>query len=795
LKERFIMSNKWKIPPSLSNLFWRNFILFLIILLVIVLSWWLGSIVGRYSLQNLIAKPSPPSSQKIDKPSDKENGADEDVPFYLYVGGDACSDIAQQEIKYATDIGVPNLIIDALFPWRGSDDLPELFRVLQCVNEIAPDAKYWVYLDLNPPEEWYQGKSSVNMVVNGEVQPFACFNSPIWKKSIEEGFALLVHGLQSSQVGKHIGGFILGFLKDRLWIAPGIDESEYAVKSFCTWVQNRYTTSEDRIAVFGVDTVEPTWVLENLHKSTETNSNFLSYNENTVTISYRRFFNESLADAIGFCAMTLRQILGELKVKICVPYGFNMETSEPASGQFALGNLVESDLDSFVLPVTYVNRGIGESGGPSGTINTLLLHGKEVLLLDDTRTGVSMDIATRKISRIKGVRSENIYAVQKRNLGIALVHNTGLIWTDPEGKGWLADAEQWNLFKNMMQIYVKQTTLAKDTKNKLALQQKAIKNISGTEVPPKEEPLPKLQVGKYNTDELQTELPIPTPFENILWEPLAVIIDERFVDILSPKGIEFYSNAVNYMRDQLLKLGLPIEFYLMQDLLDERIPKKLIYFIFSFSPSQEKEIETLHRIFESDKAIVIWYYVPYWTMSGQTLETVHNITQIGIKNCDAKTTAGSTMDLDGRWLNKDETFGNMDIVEPLVYIDDEDADIIARYQANGKPSIALKTVNEKWISVLYAEPALNYLVLREIFSILEIPIAIAEGSSETPDTLLVGTNTLIIHTKGIGDRILQFNQFLNIENLFQPEQKWFERETLLLSLGSGETIFLQLLPR
>lgn len=777
----------------LKKLFWRNFFLFFILIIVIGISWWLGSIMGQYSLRDLMTKPLPPAPTKEEKNGTKQN-KEGPFPFFIYVGGDPCNEIAQKEFLHAKDTGIVNYIIDVPLPWRGSDDLPELFRILQCMNEIDPHGKYWIFLDLNPPEFWYQGKKSVNIIVNGEMQPYACFNAPSWKRTVEESFGLMINSLQSSKIGEQIGGFILGFLKNRWWIAPGLDESEFSLLIFNKWIQNHYPSPEERIRLFGADALESSVVLEALHKEVDTSSHYLNPEAHRILIDYRRFFNESLADSIGFCAMTLRQLLPDTNKKIYIPYGLNMETSNSDTGQFSLNTILESDVDGFVLPISYIDRGLGESGGPAGTLETLSLHGKDVLLFDDTRTGISFDASTKQVVRVKGVRAENIYAVQKRNLGLALIHNAGLIWTDPEGKGWLLDLEQWNLFKKMIQISSK--TLSQNRNlQKFKLQPRTIRGIPGNYSTTEDKSLPRLQVGKYNTEEIKTEYPAIVPPENTLWEPLAMILDERAIHLLTPKGIEFYSSSIANVRDQLLKVGLPIEFYLMQDLLDERIPKKLIYFIFNLFPPTKKEVQTLHHIFESDKSIAIWYYLPTWGAVPDNTEVVKQLIQINVKLFDTATNASSVLDLEGRWLEKGKSFGESISIEPLFYIDDENADVIARYQSNNKPSIAVKTVNDKWVSVFYAEPSVNYLVLREILSILEIPTAIAEGSVETQDTLLVGTNTLVLHTKGIGDRILQFNQFLNIENLFQPEQKWFERETLLLSLGSGETVFLYFQPQ
>ncbi len=786
------MLDKNKAPQVLKSLFWRNFFLFLILIIVIGISWWLGSIVGRYSLRDLIAKPSPPPPTE-DNVNGKKLGDEEKYPFFIYVGGDPCNEIAMKEFQYAKETEISNYIIDVPFPWRGSDDLPEIFRVLQCISEIVPHGKYYLFLDLNPPEWWYQGKKSANIIVNGVAQPYACFNNPAWKKSVEETLHLLVNSLQSSKVGTQISGFILGFLKNRWWLSPGLDESELSLAEFNKWIQNYYPSPETRVQLFGAETLDPSVILEQIRKEIKEPSHYLNSTEYRVLINYRRFFNESLADSIAFCAMKLRSILPEKKVKIYIPYGLNLEIADTITGQFSLGTLLESDVDGFILPVTYVNRGLGESGGPSGTIESMALHGKEVLLFDDTRTGVSFDMATQQVTRVKGVRMENIFAVQKRNLGMALTHNAGLVWTDPEGKGWLLEPEQWSLFKQMIDVSNKLST--QGGVRKLRLQPRSIPGVLSLHTPQEENTLPRLQVGKYNTEEVQAEYPTMPPSETILWEPMAIILDERAIHLLAPKGVEFYSKCITNVRDQMLKVGLPVEFYLMQDLLDERIPKKLIYFIFNLYPPTEKEIQTLHHIFETDKSIVIWYYLPTWSSDIDNNELIQQLTQIKATLFPTETVVGSSLDLEGRWLNKGEIFGEVENVSPLFYIDDEGADVIARYQSSGKPSIAVKTINDKWVSVFYAEPTMNYLALREILSILEVPTAVAEGSVETQDTVLVGSNILVLHTKGIGDRILQFNQFLNIENLFQPEQKWFERETLLLSLGSGETVFLYFHPQ
>lgn len=767
-----------------------NFFLVLIILIVVAVSWWMGAVVGRYSLRNLLVSMEPgKQSPELEKDLYEENT---NLPIYCFIGASSCDEIAKLELRKSAESGIRNFICKVDFPWFGSEDLPKIFTALQCLNETVPWGKFYLYVDLNPPETWFTNKSDAKMVVNGEEIGFVSLCSQQWLRNVEEGFSILAEAIKNSTMNKRIGGFMLGFLKNGMWILPGLDLSKPAIAEFIKWSNNKFPLPEQKWTVFGTDELTPQKVEENLKFSLQNQSKGL-FEDSPILVLFREFINKQMAKSAIFITSKLKESFKGINIKVMLPYGFSLESADPDTGHFGFADVINSDVDSVVLPVSYMSRGAGDTGAPTGAIESIIAHGKEVLILDDTRTGVTYDILTRSPSRMKGIKPEAVLAVQKRNSGMALTHNAGIIWCDPEGKGWLSADEEWENIKKIIEIYKKQMNLGKIS----FLSRRYIKNDENNlrNNGESDHLTPKLHIGKANTQELETQISLSLMEESMLLEPMAFVVDERVSHRLSARGSELYTKMLVEARDQLLRVGLPVEFYLMQDLLEERIPPKTIYFIFSMASPSQTEIQTLHHIFESDKAIVLWYYLPGCDVLLTDEEKITELTQIKTKLYSNPTTAGSAFELEGRWVNKGENFGEEAEYYPLIYIEDNDADVLARYRKDGKCSIGIKTVNEKWVSVLCAEPGINFLILREILTILEIPTLVAEGSMESSDTYYISGNTMVIHTKGIGDRIIQFNQFLNLENLFQPEQKWFERETILLSLGNGETVFLGYKPR
>lgn len=148
----------------------------------------------------------------------------------------------------------------------------------------------------------------------------------------------------------------------------------------------------------------------------------------------------------------------------------------------------------------------------------------------------------------------------------------------------------------------------------------------------------------------------------------------------------------------------------------------------------------------------------------------------------------------GHWIDANQTFGEARLVAPLFYIDEPEADVLANFQQTEKASVAIRTTEAGWTSVFIAEPVLSPALIREILRILEQPIYYRPGKERYFDTSVVDGRMLAIHAAESGERIVNLGRFYDIQDLFDADMGWQQRESFVLDLHKGETRLLQLTP-
>ena len=166
-----------------------------------------------------------------------------------------------------------------------------------------------------------------------------------------------------------------------------------------------------------------------------------------------------------------------------------------------------------------------------------------------------------------------------------------------------------------------------------------------------------------------------------------------------------------------------------------------------------------------------------------------------VKAFDEASPTGSKYSLSGgHWIDADQSFGEARLMKPLFYIDEPEADVLANFQQTDKPSVAIRTMEAGWTSVFIAEPVISPALLREILRILEQTIYFRPGKTRFFDTALVNDRLLAIHAEQTGERIVNLGRFYDIQDLFNAEMGWQQRESFVLELRKGETRLLQLNP-
>jgi len=422
-----------------------------------------------------------------------------------------------------------------------------------------------------------------------------------------------------------------------------------------------------------------------------------------------------------------------------------LELGSNAAGHFALTSLLQSDLDGFVSPVSSVDRGLGGVGGFMGPVHSLTSRGKTWVVMDDTRTGMQRDETTGQFARLRGVRAEDIFDVQRRNFSAAVVNGLGVAWSDPAGEGWLHDREQFAELGRMREIY------------------------AAHPAPFPGEPASSASVG------------------------VNVVVDEdsRFYQQCDAKV-----NAIllNGGRDAVLRAGVPARFVLLRDVIEGLAPPAPVYCFLNAFHLSPADRNTLQERLGQESACAIWLYAPGYMDAAGSAENISATTGMTVKAFDKPAESSSVFRIPGQFLAENAVVGQPETWNPLFYVDDSGADVLAQYKASSKASIAVKSQPAGWTSVYVAEPGITPGLICELLRILEQPLFVQPGDVNYYDAVYAGGHLLAIHASQEGKRNVALGAFFDIVDLFDSSVGWVQKDGFLLPLHAGETRLFSLKP-
>lgn len=689
--------------------------------------------------------PPPPKNQ-----GEEENAAASPPPapspppayFRFHFPTGRGREIVFEEIQMAANAGIHQYVIDVPLPWEGHTG--EILKPIQTLARIDPRATMLLELCVDPPLSWLAGHPQDALHNNSQPLGYACPASGAWKKDIKKALTLLLKTIETLPNPHCVKGFLLTGLENGAWQHPlQHDPSPAHLIGFRQWLETQYPADDDIQAAWGQPNVSTGQAVipQNGHASNASHM-LLSLPEEQPIADFRRYLSETTAAALNEIAAFLKNQSAR-PFTVLAPYGFTFEASHPNTGHFSLALLLDGPLDGFLSPISYHDRGLGGAGGMMGPVDSALLHGKKWFLLDDTRTGLTLDPATGQVKKRANLRPKDVYGVQQRNFAAALTHRLGILWADPNGDGRLYDPTMWEHFGEMAQAYTQ--TLASAT--------------------PCGSPHPVMALIVDETSQLYLQTP----------------------SSLSP-------TLLIQARDCALRAGIPAKFYLLADLLQQNVPPASIYLFlnpFCLTPSQR---DTLHTILDKHQATAIWLYAPGYYGETGGCQAVAATVQMDVKIFDGPETAGSTYALDGKWIQKDEAFGAAQTISPLFYIEDPQTDTIARYRASGKPSIAVKFFEQGATSIFCAEPHLSAPLLREFVGILELPTFFPKTLPPFYDTCHFAPGLIALHAKETGDRLISLPQPCDIQDILLPQIGWLRKQSFHIQLKTGETRILKITP-
>ncbi len=702
-----------------------------------------------------VGAPASPSGKEAGPAGDQDTASQEEVevPLFLHVGGTGVEkwEIVEAQLALASGAGIHRFFAPVSLDWMGSDSTEEergenVNSVLEKYLAADKNARVLVWVNLNPPVAWLEQHPEAAIMVNDTLQAYPSISSFLWLDTAHRLLEALIHEVESGPFGERVLGYGLSALREQRWmLTDEYDESEANTAGFRQWLERIYKTPETLKTAWQNEEVDfTTAAIPECPKSEAMVNAFWELPVRRPVVDFNRYCSERVADVLaGFASVTAR--VSTITPMILAPYGYTYEAMSASSGHYGLELLLESDITGFVSPVSYFDRGLGGAGGMMGAVDSLKVRGKTWYLLDDTRTGVERNEETGEFARIKGLRASDVYEVQRRNFSMALTYGLGLIWSDPSREGWLNDGEQWHQFKKLKEIYVKNAAVA---------------------------------VGQADQESKAT---------------LTVVVDEMSNCYLQNAE---HTNSVLLQRgrDAALRTGISTRFHLLRDVIDGISPPTPVYlFLNAFQLSAESRAR-LHARFALEQASVIWVYAPGYFGMAPDVENISATTGMDVAAFPEPTQSGSKYVLSGQYMKAGENFGNQELWSPLFYIQrNESVDFLATYTADGeKGSVAIVTLPEGWTSLYMADPEITPALLSTIVQLLEQPIYPNPEEGIFYDAFFAREPLIALHASRPGKRSLFLGRFCDVEDQLDPNIGWFGKETILMSLGTGETRLLSL---
>lgn len=673
------------------------------------------------------------------------------IPLYFHSGGgvDEWRNTVS-EMTLAGAAGVHQHIFPVGLPW--SEEENGIEKLLEEAAEADPLGAWLLEVDCNPPAAWLAANPTAHIAGDAGIQ-LPAPASATWQQAVLEALDRLNRQIATTRYEERVAGVLLRGLEDGAWRYPAGSASAIVEReTYREWLAGTYHDDAGLQAAWkddtaGIESAEP----ELWKEGEEAQGLLLSGNLTQRIADFRRFRAETVADALAGFAQHLKTERG-LAFQVWAAYGYTFDAS-PDAGHSALGLLLGTDVDGFVSPVSEVDRGLGGAGGFAGPVDSAGHYGKTWLVLDGGRTGITRDPRTGAVERLSGLRAEDIYDVQRRNFGAALVHGLGVVWSDPEGQGWLHDDDQWQVFGAMQDVYLDSTALPEGEDAAAASGAEALATID-----------------------------------------LMVVIDEaasRYVGDASA-----YATMVHNARDAALRSGVSTRFVLLQDVLDEITPPATSYLFLNTFVLNEADRTRLHARLSREHACAIWLFAPgFRADEGYATDNISATVRMGVERFEETSNAGSAYILSGGWLPPDSPIGEIVARDPLFFVEDDEVDVLARFRDGGRASVATRYIeDEDWTTVYVAEPTLTPGLLREILRVNEQLGFFRPTDPAFFDAAFIGEDYFVIHAKNIGERVVQLDRVYNVDDCFSETAGWPERDGFLLPMRTGETRVLHLDP-
>jgi len=587
---------------------------------------------------------------------------------FVYLGGPPTPFVEQ--IRLAADVGVDFVSFPLPMPWPPPGQPADWAGVdARCrqVLEANPDALLLPRVGMGAPGWWRETHPDAVMVWDrpGQKHVDVAVASPAYRRAAAARLRALIEHVEATfgprVAGYHPCGQNTGeWFYQETWGLALNGYSEATRHAWRDWLRRRYASDAALAAAWS----RPTATLDAAEAPSpaarrDASGGILWHpTRNRPVIDFAAFQQEMMADCVCHLARTVREATGGRKLVVFF-YGYAFEfgavRNGPATaGHYALRRVLDCPaIDVLCSPISYWDRGLGESGPAMTAAESVALTGKMWLYEDDTRTYLGTGNAPGWTAGVDTLEHSNALLV--RNTAQCALRNFGTWWMDLGATGWFNDVRMWAEMGRLSAL---------------------------------DRPL----------------LARPRPFR----PQVAAVVDERSMCRVAFDGHRTARPGVYEVRRPLGRMGAPYGQYLLDDVAAGRVRARMFVFLTAWclSPEERKQIREATR-----GSLAVWCYAPgYQEPDRLSPDGMRDLTGFALKPVGPEAAWAEPAPA-GRALGLAEGFGVKQAIAPLFAAADATPDETLAAYPDGSAAVALRRRAEGW-SLFVGPPGLTPDLLR-----------------------------------------------------------------------------------
>ena len=585
---------------------------------------------------------------------------------FTHLGGPP--DCFASQIKLAAEAGVNFVSFPIGMPWPqpgAPADWKQVDEACAMVLRANPNALLLPRMGMDPPDWWRQAHPDEVMRWEDGRRDKAVVASPLYRREAAARLSALVAHLEE-KFGQHVAGYhpcgqnTGEWFYEETWARPLNGYAPADLTRWRQWLKQRYGSdavlqrewSDARATLAAAAVPSP----QARHAAPA--GIFRDPATERALTDWAEFQQEAMADCVCELAHAVRQASQGRKLVVFF-YGYVFEfgavQNGPATaGHYALRRALHCpDIDVLCSPISYFDRGLGQSAPSMTAAESVALAGKLWLNEDDTHTCLAREDFPGRQDHVATIEESNQELV--RNVAQEAMRNFGTWWMDLGASGWFNDRRFW---AEMTRLRVLDEALLKT----------------------------------------------PAPFR----PEVAAVIDERAMLRVAAGGTRVTRPGIYEARAPLGRMGAPYGQYLLDDVLEGRVQAKLFVFLNAWSLSASERAKLLQA---TRGAAKIWCYAPgYFEENQVALDAMRELTGFTLKPVSPKTANAQATDT-GKRLGVPQAFGVDQPIQPLFAAMDAANDEVLAAYPDGSAAVTMRQ-RADGLSIFVGAPGLASELLR-----------------------------------------------------------------------------------